>query len=278
MRNLIAFISKYSFFFLFLILEVFAFYLLFRNNNFQRTVFLNSTNKVSGNIYESYSEWTDYLDLSVVNQQLAKENSRLRENQIKAYQRLFGENIMVNDTIYKRKYFYTKAKVINNSINKQNNYITLDIGASNGVKKGMGVIGPSGVVGVVKDVSTHFSSVLSVLHRSAKISAKLKNTNYFGSMQWNGENYQVGMLLDIPNHVDISKGDTIETSGYSATFPEGIVLGTILGFEKPDGENFYDISIKFINDFKHLTHVYVVKNNYQLEQQSLEEKSEEQND
>ena len=278
MRNLIAFFSKYSFFFLFLTLEVFAFYLLFRNNNFQRTVFLNSTNQISGNIYESYSNWTDYLDLSVVNQELAEENSRLRDNQIKAYQRLFGENIMVNDTIYKRKYFYTHAKVINNSINKQNNYITLNIGSSNGVIKGMGVIGPTGVVGVVKNVSTHFTSVLSVLHRSAKISARLKNTNYFGSMQWNGQNYQEGVLLDIPNHVDISIGDTVETSGYSATFPEGILLGTITAFEKPEGENFYDISIKFINDFKHLTHVYVVKNNYQLEQQSLEEESEGEDD
>jgi len=184
----------------------------------------------------------------------------------------------VNDTIYKRKYFYTQARVINNSINKQNNYLTLNIGSSNGVKKGMGVIGPEGVVGIVKNVSTHFASVLSVLHRSAKISTRLKNTNYFGSMQWSGRNYKEGMLLDIPNHVDIAIGDTIETSGYSATFPEGILLGTIKNFEKPEGENFYDITISFINDFKHLTHVYVVKNNYQLEQQSLESESEEQND
>lgn len=274
MRNLIAFISKYSFFFLFLILEVFAFYLLFRNNNFQRAIFLNSTNKLSGSIYKSYSELTDYLDLRQVNQNLAEENSRLRENQLNAYQRLFGENIMINDTIYKRKYFYTQARVINNSINKQNNYLTLNIGSSNGIEKGMGVIGPEGVVGVVKNVSTHFSSVLSVLHRSSKISARLKNTNYFGSMQWSGDNYREGMLLDIPNHVDIAIGDSVETSGYSSTFPEGTLLGIIKNVEKPEGENFYDITITFINDFKHLTHVYVVKNNYQLEQQSLESESE----
>ncbi len=270
MRNLIAFISKYSFFFLFLIFEVFAFYLLFRNNNVQRSTFLNTTNQLTGSVYESYSEWSDYLDLKEVNQLLSEENRKLRENQIGAYQRLFGENIMVNDTVYKRKYFYSKAKVINSSVNKQNNYITLNIGSSNGIRKGMGVIGPQGVVGIVKNVSEHYASVLSVLHRSSKTSAKLKNTNYFGSMQWDGLTFEEGILVDIPNHVSLEIGDTIVSSGFSATFPEGIIMGTIKSFGKPEGENFYDIKIKFSNDFKRLTHVYVVKNNYKIEQETLE--------
>jgi len=273
MRNLISFINKYSFFFLFLLFEVFAFYLLFRNNNFQRVSFFNSTNAISGSFYESYSELTDYINLKEVNDALAAENERLRSTQINSFQRLFGENIMVKDTLFKRRFRFAKAKIINNSINKQNNYITLNIGSSNGIESGMGVIGPSGVVGVVKNVSENYASVLSVLHRSAKVSAKLKNTQYFGSLQWDGKNYKEGILKDIPNHVHLTEGDTVVTSGFSATFPEGISIATIQKFVKPEGENFYDIKVKFVNDFKNISQVYVVKNSYKLEQVLLEEQS-----
>ena len=274
MRNLISFITKYSFFFLFLIFEVFAFYLLFQNNHFQRASFLHSTNSISGGIYTQYSEWTDYLNLKEVNIELSKENQLLRDHQLQSFQPLFGENVLIKDTIFKRRYHYKRAKVVNNSINKQNNYVTLNIGSLNGIESGMGVIGPQGVVGVIKNVSKNYASVLSVLHRSSKISAKLKKTQYFGSMQWDGIDYRKAKLYDIPNHVNLSLGDTIITSGFSATFPEGIAIATIESFEKPEGENFYDIRLDLINDFKQLTHVYVVKNNKLLEQKELEKTTE----
>lgn len=278
MRNLIAFFTKYSFFFLFLFFEVLAFYLLFRNNHFQRSAFLNSTNKISGALYEQLSEWTDYFDLKEVNQALAEENNRLRNNQIQSFHRLFGENIRINDTIYQRKYLFTKAKVINNSIHKQNNYLTLNIGRLNGVESGMGVIGTKGVIGVVKAVSEKFSSVLSLLHRAARVSVKLQNTNYFGSMQWDGGDYRKAILEDIPNHVSIQIGDSVVTSGFSATFPEGVVVATIASFEKIEGENFYSIELDLINDFKHATHVYVVKNMDKTEQKELENQMESEDD
>tara|TARA_R110002096_G_scaffold136909_10_gene289923 strand:- start:1758 stop:2594 length:837 start_codon:yes stop_codon:yes gene_type:complete len=278
MRNLIAFISKYSYFFLFLIFEVFAFYLLFSNNHLQRTSFLNSTNSITGSIYQRYANFTDYLNLKEVNQLLVEENKRLKENQIQSYQRLFGENVMVDDTIFKQKYFYTIAGVINNSVNKQSNYLTINIGENNGIKNGMGVVSSNGVVGVVKNVSKNYASILSLLHQDAKISAKLKNTNYFGSMQWDGVDYRMGVLEDIPNHVDIQVGDTIETSGYSAIFPEGIPLAIVSEFEKVEGENFYEIKVQFTNDFKTLSKVYVVKNIHQEEQNLLEEEEVVKND
>lgn len=234
---------------------------------------MNSTNAISGGFYERYSELTDYINLKEVNEDLARENERLRERQIGSYQRLFGENILVKDTILKKKYRFAKAKVINNSTNRQNNYLTLNIGALNGVESGMGVIGPSGVVGVVKNVSKNYASVLSVLHRSAKISAKLKHTQYFGSLQWDGKNYRSAILKDIPNHVALSTGDTIVTSGYSATFPEGIAIATIEEFNKVEGENFYDIRVNLVNDFKNISLVYVVKNSYKLEQEQLEQQA-----
>lgn len=273
MRNLIRFIDRYSFFFLFLLFEVFAFYLLFKNNHYQQSSLLNSTNSFTGNVYSKYSDFTAYLDLRQINEQLAEQNSNLLENQLNAHHKLFGENIIVNDTIYERQYHYASARVINNSTNKQNNYLTLDIGERNGVKPGMGVISPSGIVGVVKNVSAHYSSVLSVLHSNSKISVKLKNSNYFGSVQWDGADYQVGILKDIPNHVSIALGDTIVTSGYSATFPVNLTIGIISKIEKPEGENFYELRIRFSNDFKNLSRVFIVKNNFKTEKEQLEEET-----
>jgi rod shape-determining protein MreC len=270
MRNLIAFIRKYSFFFLFVGVEALAFYLILKNNHFQGSSFLNSTNKVAGGIYSKYSDLTEYVNLKEVNNDLSNENKLLRENQLGSFVKVFSENIIVKDTIYKRKYLYTKAKVINNSTNKQNNYLTLSIGFNNGVKNGMGVIGPSGIVGVVKDVSANYSSVVSVLHRESKISVKLKKSDYFGSMQWDGEDYRLTVLKDIPNHVLLTEGDTVVTSGYSSIFPEGLPTAIIKTFEVPEGENFYEIKMQLLNDFRQLTYVYVVKNNTSMEVKQLE--------
>tara|TARA_B110000046_G_scaffold15690_1_gene14999 strand:+ start:12358 stop:13194 length:837 start_codon:yes stop_codon:yes gene_type:complete len=278
MRNLIAFIRKYSFFSLFVGVEVLAFYLILKNNHFQGSSFLNSTNKVAGGVYTKYSELAEYVSLKEVNEALSAENRLLRENQLESFVRVFGENIIVKDTMYKRKYLYTKAKVVNNSTDRQNNYLTLSIGSNNGVRNGMGVIGPSGVVGVVKNVSANYASVVSVLHRESKISVKLKKSDYFGSMQWGGEDYRLTGLKDIPNHVFLTEGDTVITSGYSSIFPEGLPTAIIKTFGVPEGENFYKIQIELLNDFRQLTHVYVVKNNTSMELKTLESGREDRND
>ena len=278
MRNLIRFINTYSFFFLFLFFEVIAFYLLLSNNHFQQAAFLNATNSVTAGLQEDYSSLTDYLNLKEVNQNLSRENSRLRSTLQNSFQKLYGPNYLINDTLYKRQYLYTEAKVINNSTNKQNNYLTLNVGSLNGIQKGMGVLAPNGIAGVVKQVSKHYAAVVSLLHSNAKVSVKLKNSSYFGSMQWDGKHYQEGLLKDIPNHVELQVGDTILTSGYSATFPADIAVATILSFEKIPGENFYEIKVKFLTDFKNLSFVHVVKNIRKTEQEELEDKAEEEHD
>lgn len=269
MRNLIRFLSNYSFFFIFLLFELVCFYLLLRYNHFQQSSFLNSANALTANIYSSYSELTDYLNLKEVNRELAEENQLLRERQIMAYQKLFGPNYMLHDTLYQQKYLYTKAKVINNSVNKQNNYLTLNIGKLNGIEKGMGVLGPTGVVGIITQSSNHYSTVLSLLHREARIGSKLKGSNYFGSLQWDGGSAESGILTDIPNHVAISIGDTVVSSGFSSIFPADIPLAVITAFEKPEGENFYDIQVDFTTNFRNLGYVYVVKNIHKFEIDAL---------
>lgn len=270
MRNLLNFLNKYSFFFFFLFLEVIAFFLIIQYNHFQKASFINSANAISGSIYESFSNATDYLSLQKANDLLAKENARLRENQLSSYAEVFGDNVVVNDTIYGRKYQYMMAKVINNSVNKQNNYLTLDKGELNGIEAGMGVIGSKGIVGIVKNTSPNYSVVISILHSQSSISGKLKNSSYFGSIKWEGKEYRNGIFTDIPNHVNIHLGDTIVSSGFSSIFPPDIPIATILSYEKVEGENFYNIKVRFMNDMKSISYAYIVKNLHRDEITELE--------
>lgn len=273
MRNLIRFINRYSFFFLFLLFEVFAFSLLINNNRFQQSAFLNTINTLSGKTYQTISNWQEYIHLREDNQALSvalMESKNSNKNQLHT---VFGNQILIEDTLYQQQFKLIQAKVINNSVHRQNNIISIDKGSLNGIKEGMGIIGPQGVVGIIKNVSEHFSTAISVLHRNAKISAKLKEQNYFGSLQWDGKDPKIGLLLDIPNHVQIAEGDTITTSGYSATFPPSIAVGVVNSFKVEEGENFYSIQMSFINDFQNLNHVFVVKNEFRDEIESLEEQS-----
>ena len=274
MRNLIRFLSRFSFFFLFLLFELVCFYLLFQNNHHQQSAFLHSANSVTAGIYDSYSDFTDYLNLKEVNRELAAENQRLRERQLISFQKVFGPNFLIRDTLYQKKYLYTEGRVVNNSVNKQNNFLTLNIGKRNGLERGMGVLGPNGVVGVVTQCSEHYSTVLSLLHRQSKVGSKIQGSEYFGSLQWDGQDSRHGVLKDIPNHVVISIGDTIVSSGYSSIFPAEIPVATISEFNEVPGENFYDIKVEYTTNFKNLSYVYVVKNLHRAEFDALDEAKE----
>ena len=270
MRNLIVFIWKNYFFFLFLVLETIAFYLIIRNNRFQNTSVFNSSNTISGNIYQSYSNITDYLYLKKDNELLAAQNAKLQTFSVNSFITFKNDEYSVNDPVYKQKYIYTQAKVINNSINKRNNYLTLNAGRLQHIEPEMAVIAADGVVGIVKDVSDNFSSVMSLLNKNTMISCKLKKGGYFGSLIWEGGNPAIAILNDIPKHARISVGDTIITSGASPIFPEGIMAGTINRFELEEGNNFYSVEVKLSTDFGRLSYVYVIKNLMKQEQIDLE--------
>ncbi|MDT8413446.1 MAG: rod shape-determining protein MreC [Vicingaceae bacterium] len=272
MRNFIQFLVKNSFVFLFLFLEVIAFALLINNNNYQNSKFFNSSNYLVGNLYESVSNVTDYFNLKTTNSELAQHNAELLSVNINSFTKIYGNTILINDTSYFQKYVYTSAKVINNSTNQRENYITLDKGAINGIKPGMAVVNSNGIVGIVKNVSPNFSSVISLLHQKMSISGKLKKSEYFGSVIWDSDenNHCTATLKEIPNHVDIQNGDTIVTSGFSAIFPEGLPIGTVQYFDVPKGSNFYNIIIELTTDFKQLSHVYIVKSLQKEELDKLE--------
>lgn len=270
MRNLFVLLWKNYFLILFLLFETLCIYLIVQNNSFQRASFVNSTNTVVATIYRTVNNVTNYIHLKAVNEALSKENARLHSEMPGSYLNPCADTTSVIDTVRKQRYTYMNAKVINNTTNKRNNYLTLDKGSINGVKSEMAVISSNGVIGIVKDVSKHFCSVLSILHKETKISAKLAKSGYFGPLIWEGGDYRIAKLTDIAKHVPLHKGDTIITSAHSAIFPEGIMIGVVENFELKPGDVFYTIEVKLSANFGNITHVYVVDNLLKAEQKKIE--------
>ncbi|MGC9344556.1 MAG: rod shape-determining protein MreC, partial [Bacteroidales bacterium] len=167
------------------------------------------------------------------------------------------------------EYFYIPADVLNNSVNKQFNYITIDKGKVQGVEPEMAVITHGAVVGVVASVSNNFSTVIPLLNRNFRLGSKISRNDYFGILEWGGMNPEFARLREIPLHVDVARGDSIVTSGFSAIFPPGLDVGIIESFKVTDS-NFYDIRVKLSVNFRNLTHVYVIGNIYREEQLELE--------
>jgi len=245
--------------------------LLVNYNNYQKSQFLNSSNSISGGIYEKVSSVTDYLSLAKTNEELSRENAKLNNLLGSSFKSSVDSSFMYSDTLYRQQYIYRTAKIINNSVNKQLNYITLNKGRIHGIESDMGVVTANGVVGVVKSVSENYSSVISLLNSRIKISAKIKKNDYFGSLSWDGKDYRKALLLDIPFHVQVRKGDTIVTSGFSSTFPEGLTLGIIDEVLTSSGSNFQEVKVLLSNDFKSLSYVKVIGDLLKEERIELEE-------
>ena len=269
MRSLFRFIVKYHFFFLFLLVETLSTGILIQYNRYHRAGFINFTDKIQGIMFDRLGGFRKYTSLRKINRDLAAENNLLH-NQLDQYNRLLRNNeVRTIDTLPGRLYTFTSAEVVNNSVNKQYNYITLDKGRKHGIREEMAVISPEGVVGVVYGTSRHYSTVISLINRDFRLSAKIKKNDYYGSLYWTGQDYRHATLSEIPYHVDLAVGDTIVTSGYSAIFPEGLMVGVISDFGQARG-NFYTIDVKLAVDFRRLTHVNIIGNLLIDEQENLE--------
>ena len=259
MRNLGIFFIRYYSFFLFLFLEVIAFSMLFNSNNYQSASFFNSSNKISGKIFSISSNVESFVNLSIVNDSLSIENARLK-NQVlsERYSNKINTGVYTDTSMSFQQYTYIQAKVINNTILKRNNYLTLNRGRIHGIRKNMGVICGDGIVGIVKDVSDHYCSVISFLHKDARISAQLNSSKDFGSLVWDGLNPKIASLRDIPTHVKVKIGDSITTTGFSSIFPENVMVGKVNSVSQKNGDNFFEVSINLSTNFSTLRYVYVV--------------------
>jgi rod shape-determining protein MreC len=269
MRNLLRFIIQHHFLILFLLVESFSLFLLFSANPYQNVFFYSVSHRMSGRISTRIENFKDYFSLHSENRKLTEENARLYNRLKSSYSLATADSAYIGDSLNPRKFLYLSARVINNTVNKQYNYITLDKGSRGGIGPDMAVIGSEGIVGIVKSVSTNYASVLSVLNRDFTVSAKIKRNGYFGPLSWNGNSTESATLVDIPHHVKINKGDTIITSGFGGVFPEGYLIGTISDFRLKGG-NYYEINVKISNDFRKLTYVQVIKNYAKQEIDSIE--------
>jgi rod shape-determining protein MreC len=270
MRNLIRFILNNHFFLLFILFEAVALVLVFQNNNYQRAFAFNKTRNISGKISSNIFSLRQYLYLSETNMALLEENSELRNSLLSSFKlKTADPGTLEFDSAYTRQYNFMPARVIKNSVNKQNNFVNIDKGYAHGIGPDMAVISGTGVVGIVTGVSEHFSTIIPVLNIDLRLSSKLKNSNYFGSLHWDGKDPQRAILNEIPHHVILNKGDTIVTSGFSSIFPEGIMVGTIDEFEI-EGGNFYTVKVQLSTDFRKLNYVYVIEDLFRDELLELE--------
>jgi rod shape-determining protein MreC len=254
-----------------MIFEISSLVIYVKYNSFQKATFINSTNQVTGNLYAQADQLKGYLSLKVVNDSLARENARLR-NQLKSS--FFVDTLAkhkVKDTIYKQQYEYVEAKVIKNSVNQRNNYITINMGSNAGIEKGQGVICSSGIVGKVLYVDKHFSIVQSLLHKDSQFSAMLANDKVIGSFGW-GDNLDPhkGLLYDVSNNATPKIGDLVVTSDRSL-FPAGVPIGKISSLSAKNGKGaFLSMDVMLAVDFGKLDYVYVVTNRLAKEQLGLE--------
>lgn len=278
MKNLISFIYRNNFFFVFLILEVICFLLLTRNNGYQGSSLINSSNKLSASIYATAAETKEYLLLKDENERIARENATLHNLLKSSYAAIPLTVYEKFDTLYKQQYRYVSAKAINNSVNRRSNYLTLDIGSELGIGRDMAVINSNGIVGIVKDVSSNFASCMSILHKDVRVNCELKKDGSFGPLSWDGSDYRFCNLTDIPTSSQIKKGDTVITSSLSGIFPEGIMVGTVDSWERRQNEAFYTVKVRLSADFKKINHVSVIKYRYKNEKDSLEALSQVQSD
>lgn len=271
MRNLLNFIYRNNYFFAFLCIEFFCIYLLYKSGGYQSSSILNSANSVSASVYQVSANTKEYLLLKEENERLSRQNNYLL-NRIKlGYAVLPLKTYKVRDTLYRQEYEFINAKVINTSVNKRSNYLTLDIGSEQGVDRDMAIISPDGIVGIVKDVSKNYASAMSILHKDVRVNCQLKKDRTFGPLIWDGFDYEYSNLNDIPTHARLSKGDTVVTSSLSGIFPEGLLVGFVDTFYRKQNESFYTVKVKLAANFKKVNHVSVIKYNYKFERDSLEQ-------
>jgi rod shape-determining protein MreC len=269
MRNLLNFLARYNNLIIFLLLEGIAIYLVLTGNVYQNLRVIKNVRVMTLGFEKKISNTRAYLNLHDINTRIAQENVNLRNRmarEIKTDNQLFSQ---VTDTVSKQQYVYTSGEIVNNSTNRQKNFFTINKGKKQGVDVDMAVTGIDGVAGIIVSSSEYFSVAMSLLNIDFKLSVRMKSNGYFGSLSWDGRDYRYAILNEIPQHVIINEGDTVLTTGYSAIFPEGVMVGVVSDFEKVGGD-FYKIRVILATDFKKLNYVNIIGNLRKTEQRELE--------
>ena len=281
MRNLINFILRNSHWMLGVLLIAFSFYLVFANNSYQRSVYLTSANNVMGWIYNASNNVISFVHLRKSNQLLLEQNATLESELYHLRSQLSDMNTVdsadviafANDSIEQSQFNFIPADVVNMSFSGINNFITVNRGSNDGIKPDMGVISQRGVVGVVSNVSSNFSLIIPIINPLFRLSAKLKNSDNYGSLSWNGNSFNDAQLGELPKHETYNIGDTVVTS-FSRIFPKHLVIGFVNGIGESKDDNFNTFNVELATDFNSLQNVLIISDMYYYEQKELEETAE----
>jgi len=272
MQQIFNFILKNSNRLLFLLLLGISLSLTIQSHSYHRSRYISSANVFTGFVYEKINNVKEYLNLREQNNQLANENAQLKKLLFNGTDSLTTGSALPKPSGIENVKVYN-AKVINNTFNSKENYLTLLGGEKDGIHSDMGVVNSLGVVGMIEKTSNSYSTVQSVLNIKSKINAKIKKSNHFGSLTWNGKNVGFAQLIDVPRLASVRKGDTIVTGGISDIFPENIPIGVIDKVYIDKATNYYTLNIRLFNDMTNLGHVYVIENVKRKEIQKLQEET-----
>ncbi len=272
MRNLLNFLIRYSAWFVFTFYVLISCVLLAIGQSYQQAVVLTSANTVVSGVYEKVADVTGYFGLRSINRDLQQNNARLENEVLNLRSELAEYKALLNDTVLERdqpRFDYETATVINNSIRHPHNYFTINRGTAQGVEPGMGVVDQNGIVGIVNVSGKNTSRVISLLNETQHFSVKLKGTQYVGTVSWHGRDPSVAYMEEVPRHAKFNIGDTVVTSGFSTTFPEGIMVGTVINRVKGSDDNFFILKLHLGSNFRNLSTVRVIKDVWKPELDSL---------
>ena len=276
MQQLINFIQKYRYFLFFLFLELIAFQLIINNLSFHKSKFISSASSITGGFYNKINTISDYFQLDIENKELLNENLILRNKLEKLSQNIdtVAVSKIFNKTKFSQRYSYFQGRVEKNQFRNNYNFLTINLGEKDSITPEMGVINSKGILGITENVLQSYSRVRSILNKNSKINAKLKNSNYFGTLTWDGLDCNITQLLDIPRQAKLKVGDTIITGGMSSIFPEGIPIGRVNNIVNELSIKRI-INIQLFNDMSNLKNIYVVKDFDKQQLMNLEKLSNE---
>ncbi len=274
MNELFGFIVRHSKWLVFAFFVTISCTLLFNDDPYRRHVFMTSAGRMAATVYKGANNVTSYFDLREINGDLNRRNAELQAEIVRMQETIdrlreqnFTDTLAIDSGV--RHFDFIVAHVINNSISHPFNYLTINKGSSDGIKPELGVIDRNGVVGIVSTTGAHSARVISLLNPHFRLSCKIKRSDYFGSLVWDGANPSEALLEELPRHTVFEPGDTIVTSGYSAVFPSGLPVGVIIGADTDRNQNFFTLRMRLLADFTTLGNVQVVINNQAEEIRAL---------
>ena len=261
MKNLLQFLTRYSNFLIFLILEVVAFILITTTNHYQQSATWSAANRFVASIHQTTTSISDYFALRQENERLAQENAALK-SQLMLVDNM-AEYAIERDSQYIYSHLdweYIPAKVIGITTHKQHNYLTINKGRRDSIEVDMGVVCQEGVVGIVSAVGERYALVVPLIHAEMNVSCRIQTNNYIGRTHWLGRNHQELQLEDISRHIIVNEGDTIVTSGLTPVFPYGILVGTVSHTDLTDHDNYHHITLQIATDYRKINYVQVIHN------------------